>query len=166
MAKIPDKQAAAYHYFTDAMRRVEEALHGQLAKSDLLPDGWAEIARRRGPPGRVRVTLRVDADVVGFFKGMGAGHLVRMNDVLAAYMHARVAGVVRGAEAAGGSVLAAMAEREAEEARMQERLRRIGAGFEAERARRAATDAAMSEGDRRRLRLAELKAAAEGRKGR
>lgn len=161
-----DLEGANYHYFTAAMRRVEEALAGSLAKSDLIPDGWAEIARRTPVPVKQKITTRIDGDVLKFFRGMGTGYHTAMNDVLRAYMHARVSGVVRGAEAEGGSVLAAMEAREADDARMRERLDRITAGFEAERARRTAADAAMSEGDRRRMRLAELKAAAEGRKGR
>jgi hypothetical protein len=46
----------------------------------------------------VHLTMRVDEDVVRFFKSMGAGHLVRMNDVLRSFMHARLAGVLRGAD--------------------------------------------------------------------
>ncbi len=44
------------------------------------------------------MTMRMDADVLRFFKSMGAGHLTRMNEVLRTYMHARLAGVIRGAE--------------------------------------------------------------------
>lgn len=164
MTRADEKAGAHYHYFTEAMRRVETALHGQLARSDLVPEGWAEIARRRAPPGRVRVTLRLDADVEAFFRAQGAGHLARMNDVLAAYMHARVAGVVRGAEAAGGSILGAMKAREADEARVAEVRRQFTAAIEADRARRDAEYAALPEEAKRRLRIEELKAAAAARK--
>ncbi len=160
MAKIPDKAAASYHYFADAMRRVEGALQGQMALSGLIPDGWAEIALRRGPPGRTRVTLRVDSDVLAFFKGMGAGHLGRMNDVLAAYMHARVAGVVHGADVPGGRALAAIEAEAAASAKRRDMLRRFADG----QAREEAARAALPEAEKRRLRLAELKAAAEARK--
>ena len=44
------------------------------------------------------MTLRVDEDVVRFFKAMGRGHLTRMNAVLRAFMQARLAGVVKGPE--------------------------------------------------------------------
>ncbi len=35
------------------------------------------------------VTMRVDADVLDWFKGQGKGHLTRMNAVLRAYMLAQ-----------------------------------------------------------------------------
>ena len=40
------------------------------------------------PPGKVSVHLRVDADVLAWFKAQGRGHLTRMNAVLRAYMEA------------------------------------------------------------------------------
>jgi hypothetical protein len=46
------------------------------------------------------VTLRVDEDVAKFFKAMGRGYLTQMNRVLRAFMEARLAGVVKGPEAA------------------------------------------------------------------
>ena len=44
------------------------------------------------------MNLRLEADVVKFFKSMGEGYGPRINDVLRSYMHARLAGVIRGAE--------------------------------------------------------------------
>jgi hypothetical protein len=46
----------------------------------------------------VKVTLDLEADVLKFFKSMGEGYGPRINDVLKSYMHARLAGVIRGAE--------------------------------------------------------------------
>ena len=40
------------------------------------------------PPGKTSVHLRVDADVLAWFKDQGRGHLTRMNAVLRAYMEA------------------------------------------------------------------------------
>lgn len=158
-----DRRGAAYYYFTEAMRRVETALHGRLAESLLVPEAWTEIARRRGPPGRVRVTLRVDADAVAFFKSMGAGHLSRMNDVLVAFVQARIAGILPGAEAAGGSVLAAMKAEAEAEAKRTSRGRRMLERSMAEQAEREAAFDALPAEKKRRARLAELKAAAAAR---
>lgn len=116
------------------------------------------------PPGRVRVTLRLDADVDAFLRAQGAGHLTRMNDVLAACMPARVAGMVQGGEAAGGSIPGAMTARGADEARVVEVRRPFTAALEADRARRDAEHAALPEEAKRRLRMEELKAAATARK--
>lgn len=49
-------------------------------------------------PKKTKLTLRLDADVVAFFRTMGMGHLTRMNAVLRAFMLARLAGVVAGPE--------------------------------------------------------------------
>ena len=46
----------------------------------------------------MKVNLRLEADVVKFFKSMGPDYGPRINDVLRSYMHARLAGVIRGAE--------------------------------------------------------------------
>jgi uncharacterized protein (DUF4415 family) len=40
------------------------------------------------PPGKKSVHLRVDADVLAWFKAQGRGHLTRMNSVLRSYMEA------------------------------------------------------------------------------
>jgi hypothetical protein len=40
------------------------------------------------PPGKTSVHLRIDADVLAWFKAQGRGHLTRMNAVLHAYMDA------------------------------------------------------------------------------
>jgi uncharacterized protein (DUF4415 family) len=40
------------------------------------------------PPGKASVHLRLDADVLAWFKAQGRGHLTRMNAVLRAYMEA------------------------------------------------------------------------------
>ena len=50
-------------------------------------------------PAKIKLTRRVDEDVARFFRALGAGHLTRMNAVLRAFMHARLAGVVKGPEA-------------------------------------------------------------------
>lgn len=98
LQKLGPKQRANYHYMADAMRRLEWDLHNHIEATGRVPVEWHDIAKERGAQPKVRTTLRVDADVVRFFKSMGAGHLTRMNEVLRTYMHARLAGVIRGAE--------------------------------------------------------------------
>ncbi|MGB8260962.1 MAG: BrnA antitoxin family protein [Terracidiphilus sp.] len=41
------------------------------------------------PPGKISVHLRLDSDVVEWFKSNGKGHLTRMNAVLRAYVEAQ-----------------------------------------------------------------------------
>ena len=40
------------------------------------------------PSGKTSVHLRLDSDIVDWFKGQGRGHLTRMNGVLRAYVDA------------------------------------------------------------------------------
>jgi uncharacterized protein (DUF4415 family) len=98
LQKLGPKQRANYHYMADAMRRLEWDLHNHIEATGRVPVEWHDIAKERGAQPKVRTTLRIDADVMRFFKSMGAGHLTRMNEVLRTYMHARLAGVIRGAE--------------------------------------------------------------------
>lgn len=61
------------------------------------PDDWAEALAHRGlplPMKKQRIALRVDADVVGWFRAQGAGWQTRMNAVLKAYHDAQVRPVV------------------------------------------------------------------------
>jgi uncharacterized protein (DUF4415 family) len=47
------------------------------------------------PPGRASVHLRVDSDVLEWFKAQGKGHLTRMNAVLRSYVAAHKNGPQR-----------------------------------------------------------------------
>lgn len=44
----------------------------------------------------MRLTIRLDADVVRFFKSMGPGYQPRINKVLRTFMHARLAKLIEG----------------------------------------------------------------------
>jgi len=53
-----------------------------------VPKDWAEAVAHRGLPVPVRkeqIALRVDADVLAWFRAQGAGWQTRMNEVLKAY---------------------------------------------------------------------------------
>ncbi len=89
---------AQYHHLATTLRDLETDLRWGMDGSARIPPEWHDIAQGSPAPAKVAVTLRVDADVVRFFRAMGAGHLPRMNAVLRAFMHARLAGVVKGPE--------------------------------------------------------------------
>ncbi len=63
----------------------------KTVEPDLPVDFWdqAEIMDRAQ---KVPVSLRVDRDVLDYFKAQGKGHLTRMNAVLRSYMEAKKAG--------------------------------------------------------------------------
>lgn len=98
LKKLKGRRAEHYHYMADAMRRLEWDLHHTIEATSRVPEEWHEIAKRRHPKAKVRMTVGIDEDVVRFFKSMGPGHGPRMNEVLRSFMHARLAGVVRGGE--------------------------------------------------------------------
>lgn len=92
------KARAHMTYMMDVMRRLEWDLHNTIEMTGRIPEEWHEIATATPRSGKVKVNLCLEADVVRFFKSMGAGYGPRINDVLRSYMHARLAGVIRGAE--------------------------------------------------------------------
>jgi hypothetical protein len=98
LKKQTPKQRANMTYMMDVMRRLEWDLHNTIELTGRIPEAWHEIAAATPRSARVKVNLSLEADVVKFFKSMGAGYGPRINDVLRSYMHARLAGVIRGAE--------------------------------------------------------------------
>ncbi len=98
LAKQTPRQRANMAYMMDVMRRLEWDLHNTIELTGRIPEAWHEIAQATPRAAKVKVNLALEADVVKFFKSMGEGYGPRINDVLRSYMHARLAGVIRGAE--------------------------------------------------------------------
>ena len=70
---------------------------------DLVPPGWRRIARETPiPPPKTKLSLKLDTEMVDWFRSLGRGWQPRMNAVLRAYMHAVIAKAVEGAETEGG----------------------------------------------------------------
>lgn len=91
-------QRRHYTYMMDVMRRLEWDLHNTIEATTRIPEEWHAIARKTPSDAHLKVNLRLEADVVKFFKSMGEGYGPRINNVLKSYMHARLAGVIQGAE--------------------------------------------------------------------
>jgi uncharacterized protein (DUF4415 family) len=53
-----------------------------------IPEAFWEEARPFIPPEKTSIHLRLDADVLEWFKAQGPGHLTRMNAVLRSYFEA------------------------------------------------------------------------------
>lgn len=66
--------------------RGEDRTREQPPEADSLGEEFWKAARVRMPTGKTPVQLRVDTDVLEWFKSQGAGHLTRMNAVLRAYV--------------------------------------------------------------------------------
>lgn len=54
-----------------------------------MPDGFWDDAEVVTPRNKASVHLRVDPEILEFFKEGGKGHLTRMNAVLRSYMHSK-----------------------------------------------------------------------------
>jgi uncharacterized protein (DUF4415 family) len=76
------------------------------AAAEPVRAGWATdlVFDVREP--KLAVSLRLDADVLRFFRGFGAGYQTRINEVLKAFMQAR-----GGAESVGRALVSARANR-------------------------------------------------------
>jgi len=98
LRKQTPRQRAQMTYMMDVMRRLEWDLHNSIEMTGRIPEAWHEIAQATPRAEKAKVTLRLEGDVVKFFKSMGPDYGPRINDVLKSYMHARLAGVIRGAE--------------------------------------------------------------------
>ena len=92
------KQREHTTYMMDVMRRLEWDLHNAVELTGRIPEEWHEIAGATPRAAKVKVNLSLEADVLRFFRSMGEGYGPRINDVLKSYMHARLAGLIRGAE--------------------------------------------------------------------
>ncbi|MBK4214404.1 BrnA antitoxin family protein [Paracoccus caeni] len=98
MTKADDQRRLNYHYMADAMRMLEWDLHQTIFREMRIPDEWHEIARQKPTERKTRVTLRLDEGLVRFFRSMGPDWQVRVNRLMSVWMHARLAGVIRGGE--------------------------------------------------------------------
>ena len=54
-----------------------------------VPKGFWDTARLEAPKSKQQVNLRVDPDILAFFKDQGKGHLTRMHAVLRSYVDAQ-----------------------------------------------------------------------------
>ena len=96
--QMTKRQRINWVYQMDARRMIEYDIQDVVKTHMGIPEEWHEIwkdADRRDPK-RTRVTMRMDADVVKFFKAMGEGYQTRINRVLRAFMHMRLAGLIEG----------------------------------------------------------------------
>jgi len=77
--------------------RVEAMTDAEIDLSDIpaiAPEKFAQAIVRRGlqpSPKKQQLTLRLDSDVVAWFKAQGQGYQSRMNALLRAYMDAHTA---------------------------------------------------------------------------
>jgi len=69
-------------------REIEEAAKADPAAAPILDKEWFRTAKLVLPERKVPISLRMDREVVEWFKAQGRRYQSRMNAVLKAYMQA------------------------------------------------------------------------------
>lgn len=76
--------------------RLEMEMRALHRKELLIPPGWRDEAKRPRSPERRKVTLRLDADVLKWFRAQGPDYTNRINRVLRYFMLNVVSGETTG----------------------------------------------------------------------
>lgn len=92
---LPASKRQHHHYLFDAMSRLEWDLQNRIALKGRIPREWHRISAERDH-ATDRITIRLDRDVLKFFRSMGPGYQPRINQVLRAFMHAKLMGILEG----------------------------------------------------------------------
>ena len=95
--KPTKRQKLEYALLGDAIRQLEWDLRHPVFMAGRIPREWRRIHRTPGAP-KAKLTLRVDEDVVRFFRSLGRGYQGKMNLVLKGFMHARLSEFVEAPE--------------------------------------------------------------------
>ena len=82
-----DTQQFSLESLNELRRKGETSTRADAPRHAVDAEFWAS-ARVVMPPGKASVHLRMDADVLDWFRSQGKGHLTRMNAVLRAFMEA------------------------------------------------------------------------------
>ena len=98
LTRMTARQNAQFYYMMDVMRRFEWDMHNRIEQSGRIPTEWHDIARERPERVKRQVNIGLDEDVLKFFKSLGKGYGTKINLILKSFMHARLAGVLEGAE--------------------------------------------------------------------
>ncbi len=82
-------QARAHARMMDDLEDMEIETRLMRRRIDLIPNGWSR-AHADAPtvPPKEKLTLRLDRDMVDWYRNLGRGWQPRINKVLRAYMHA------------------------------------------------------------------------------
>jgi uncharacterized protein (DUF4415 family) len=80
-------------YSLDELREMRERgeteSRGDAPRLSVNAEFWENARVVMPPPGKASIHLRVDSDVLEWFKQQGRGHLTRMNAVLRSFMEAQ-----------------------------------------------------------------------------
>ena len=91
--KRTDAQRRGLYGLSQTLERLERNLYHPERYADHIPPIWHDIAKEY-EEDKEKVTIRLDASVLKFFRAMGPKYQVRMNLVLRAFVQARAAGLL------------------------------------------------------------------------
>ncbi|MGB3553926.1 MAG: BrnA antitoxin family protein [Jannaschia sp.] len=77
------------------MQRFEWDMAHRATREGRIPDAWRAVWKGR-TRRKVKMSFWIEEDVVKFYRTLGPGHGPRMNEVLRAFMLARLAGMLEG----------------------------------------------------------------------
>ena len=86
-----DKDDTRQYSLESLKEKIGRGLSKTRADAPVYPveeDFWTNARVVMPPPGKASVHLRMDSDVLDWFRGQGKGHLTRMNAVLRSFMEA------------------------------------------------------------------------------
>ena len=79
----------AYALMLAELEEQEAELRLLTRRRSVVPEGWGELERQAPvEPRKERVTIRLDAEMLKWYRGLGHGYQRRINAVLRAYMNA------------------------------------------------------------------------------
>lgn len=90
-------QKMEYRFFYDATRKLDYDLRHDAWMFGGVPGDWKRLLEEDDRPERERVTLRLDADLVKFFRRRwGRGYQAEMNRVLRAFFKFHMSRILKG----------------------------------------------------------------------
>ncbi len=90
-------QKMEYRFFYDAVRKLDYDLRHEAWLSGSIPMDWKALLQEDGRPDKERVTIRLDADMVKFFRRRwGRGYQAEVNRVLRAFFKFHLSRIVKG----------------------------------------------------------------------
>jgi uncharacterized protein (DUF4415 family) len=97
---LTPRQRLQYRFFYDQMLALEHDLRHAVLYQKVVPHDWNSIIDREPVKGTTRVTIRLDEDLVRFFRKLGPGWQKTLNGVVRAYVKGRMAGIIKDVEEA------------------------------------------------------------------
>ncbi|UJW73361.1 BrnA antitoxin family protein [Rhizobium sp. SL42] len=73
------------------LKELQSRQDSNIDYSDIpeLDDAFFEAAKLKSPSDKTQITVRLDSDVLEWFRSQGKGYQTRMNAVLKAYMQSQ-----------------------------------------------------------------------------